>query len=145
MPFCPSCRFEYREGISRCRECGVELVAELPPEQAQSPVPTPETELVELCRIRDPNRLAVLQAALREAGIAALLRTHGVLTAYQVAPERAQFDDVMLYVTRNRLEEAQVILQAVQGAAIVWPEGMEAAEGEDEEADEGEEAFEDER
>ncbi len=30
--YCPSCRGEYREGISRCAHCEVELVAELPTE-----------------------------------------------------------------------------------------------------------------
>lgn len=32
MPWCPSCRSEYRDGFSTCASCEVELVAELPPE-----------------------------------------------------------------------------------------------------------------
>jgi hypothetical protein len=31
VPFCPSCRTEYREGVPVCSDCGAELVAELPP------------------------------------------------------------------------------------------------------------------
>ena len=30
--FCPKCRVEFREGFSRCVECGVDLVYVLPPE-----------------------------------------------------------------------------------------------------------------
>ncbi len=30
--FCPKCRYEYREGFSKCADCGVALVPELPPE-----------------------------------------------------------------------------------------------------------------
>ena len=32
MPWCPSCRSEYRDGFTICASCQVELVAELPPE-----------------------------------------------------------------------------------------------------------------
>ena len=28
--YCPNCRGEFREGLTRCPECGVQLVAELP-------------------------------------------------------------------------------------------------------------------
>ncbi len=31
MPWCPSCREEYREGFTVCSDCGAELVDELPP------------------------------------------------------------------------------------------------------------------
>jgi len=30
--FCPKCRSEYREGFYKCADCGVDLVAQLPPE-----------------------------------------------------------------------------------------------------------------
>lgn len=36
MPWCPSCRTEYREGIERCPDCGATLV--------EGPVPAPEVE-----------------------------------------------------------------------------------------------------
>ena len=34
MPWCPKCRFEYIPQVTRCPECGSELVAELPEETA---------------------------------------------------------------------------------------------------------------
>lgn len=36
MPYCPSCRSEYRQGFEECATCGVPLVAEIP----QGPVET---------------------------------------------------------------------------------------------------------
>ncbi len=33
--FCPVCRSEYREGVTRCPDCGVALVDRLPPEEKE--------------------------------------------------------------------------------------------------------------
>ncbi len=134
MAYCPRCRFEYREGVTHCPDCGAELVAELPPEE-EFTLPTPETELVELCRMTDPNQAEVIKAALQEAGIATLLRTKGPITGeLSKVVDGATDDEALLYVTRNRLAEAKEVLQKVQTAPVVWPEGMtpvEDDEGED--------------
>lgn len=39
MPYCPECRYEYREGVKRCPDCDMALVAELP---KQSPSADPD-------------------------------------------------------------------------------------------------------
>jgi hypothetical protein len=140
MPFCPTCRFEYREGITHCPECGVDLVAELPPAEEAAPPPDPDTELVELIRMGDPSQAEVIQAALREAGIQTMLKTHGPITGRLASVvDGATHDQGIIYVTRNRLEEARQILEAVQTGPVEWPEGMEPTEAgeEDEDDDEG--------
>lgn len=38
MPFCPKCRYEYREGITRCPDCDELLVSELPPLSRQAEI-----------------------------------------------------------------------------------------------------------
>lgn len=35
--YCPKCRAEYRDGISRCADCDVELVPELLPDSEETP------------------------------------------------------------------------------------------------------------
>jgi hypothetical protein len=42
--FCPNCKTEYREGFSRCSDCGADLVRELPKQGKSGP--TDFTELV---------------------------------------------------------------------------------------------------
>lgn len=140
MPFCPTCRFEYRQGIVHCPDCGDVLVSELPPAPA-IPLPGPETEPVELCRMGDPNQVEVIQAALRAAGIATVLRTQGPITGELArVVDGATHDVAIIYVTRNRLEEARQVFEAVRSAAIVWPEGMEPVEeGDGDDGEEGEE------
>ena len=34
--FCPECQAEYRQGFTRCADCDVDLVYELPPEPGQA-------------------------------------------------------------------------------------------------------------
>ena len=41
MPWCPKCKMEYREGFTKCADCGEYLVDKLPeeePEPASEPV-----------------------------------------------------------------------------------------------------------
>lgn len=46
MPFCPSCRIEYREETARCADCGTSLVATLPSQLVEKPAePTREVRL----------------------------------------------------------------------------------------------------
>ncbi len=137
MPFCPTCHFEYREGIPRCPECGVELVAELPLEEQAPPPPDPETELVELVRMGDPSQVGFVRTALREAGIETLLKTRGPITGeLATVVDGATHDQGIIYVTRNRLDEARHILEEIRTGTVVWPEGMEPAEGGEEDAGE---------
>jgi len=42
--FCPTCKSEYLEGFTKCADCGVPLVAQLPPEPAEE---EPESEAKE--------------------------------------------------------------------------------------------------
>lgn len=64
--FCPQCRSEYPAGVTRCAECDVDLVAELPP------APSHETEgadLVPVLVTSDESRLAVAKSLLAAEGL----------------------------------------------------------------------------
>jgi hypothetical protein len=69
--FCPLCKSEYREGYTRCIDCGAELVSVLPGGSEPAPAEAPEgtQDAVVLCREDDPSILTALMAALEEAHI----------------------------------------------------------------------------
>ncbi len=128
MPYCPTCLAEYREGIVRCADCGVALVEGAPPEPSEVPIRA-DTEVVRLCRVPDPNQAEIIKAALAEAGIQALVRQLGPLTAELARlADGVTHDYAIIYVTANRLDEAKQVLEALQSAPVQWPEGMEPDE-----------------
>jgi hypothetical protein len=126
MPFCPKCKSEYRPGVARCRDCGAALVEALPPEPWQ---PTPETELAVLCRGVEPGEAEVMREVLAQAGIACSVRTFGPITGdlARVA-DGVTHDACTILVTRNRLKEAERVLEEARSARVEWPEGMEPSE-----------------
>jgi hypothetical protein len=69
--FCPKCRAEFREGFSRCNDCGVALVAQLPPVPTPAPDPSnpDEGEVVTLLSSTDPVAILATKASLDLAGI----------------------------------------------------------------------------
>lgn len=71
--FCPQCGIEYLPGVTSCKDCGVALVAALPPEPAD-----PEwVELVTVLRTNDEARLTVAKSLLEAEGIRCLLKESG--------------------------------------------------------------------
>ena len=66
--FCPECRAEYVEGISQCVDCGVPLVAELPPEQA--PEPPEYVEFEEVLFTFNAGDVATIKSVLNGEGFA---------------------------------------------------------------------------
>lgn len=62
--FCPECKGEYREGITKCASCGVDLVAELPP-----PIPSQYGKFVTIYEVNDPIFIAFVKSVLDAEGI----------------------------------------------------------------------------
>ncbi len=78
MPFCPSCRCEYRMGFARCNDCSVELVDSLSEETRESSGESPdigELELVELSSFPDPMRAQMIQELLEKNGVESILQS----------------------------------------------------------------------
>lgn len=61
MPYCPTCRSEYREGFNLCADCDVPLVPELPP-------PAPATGVTEIYA-GDHVTALMIESALEAAEI----------------------------------------------------------------------------
>jgi len=126
LPYCPRCNFEYRPGVVRCPDCGSALVHGTPP-----PPPSPrETESVRLCLVPDPTEAEIIRAALAQAGIPCVLDVFGPITGAYLArvADGATHDYAIIFVTRNRLEEARRVLREITSGPVEWPEGMEPEE-----------------
>jgi hypothetical protein len=73
MPFCPKCRTEYTEGVTRCSDCGSELVAALPPPASVEARDT-DFELVELSSFATVSEAEMVQELLESNDIRTVLR-----------------------------------------------------------------------
>jgi len=126
MPYCPSCKLEYRPGTTVCPDCDVKLADGSPPE----PTAPRAVPLVRLCIVTDPSEGDVIQATLAEAGIPATVRRHGPITGELGRVTDGMTEDyAIVSVPEDRLEEAHRLLDESE---FEWPEGMEPDDGNDE-------------
>jgi hypothetical protein len=68
--FCPVCRLEYREGFTKCADCGLELVPALP---AENPIPD-NIPLVPVFESSDWAMILVARSLLDGSGIPHLVK-----------------------------------------------------------------------
>jgi len=87
MGYCPECRSEYQPQITRCDACGVDLVAQLPPEEELVPVYA-STEVLEANLVRETLIAEGVDAALPSSE-APVFPTSGVPTAPRVLVARS--------------------------------------------------------
>jgi hypothetical protein len=119
--FCPECRYEYELGITKCPECGIPLVLELPPE-----VETEYVELVTVLTTADAGVIAMAKSILDDAGIDSYAK--GEKTREMFA---AGF--VQIQVHPENAAEARILLED-------WQKGIPDMEYDDDgDDDEGEE------
>lgn len=109
MPWCPHCKTEYQPGITKCADCGADLVDHLPQEQLifdGQPVFLTEVhhdaEAVLLVQLLQDNGIPVLQHGCNEADHLSMLYTGATLCGQK------------LYVSSHQLAQAQEIVQAYQ-------------------------------
>ncbi|HMK91426.1 MAG TPA: DUF2007 domain-containing protein [Thermoleophilia bacterium] len=94
--YCPKCRAEYVDGFTRCFDCDLPLVDELPPpsrraretravdrSQPDAP-PRDDLELVTVLASGDPGLMAVATSLLRSADIPFLVQGEGVQDLFGV-------------------------------------------------------------
>ncbi len=62
--YCPDCGYEYREGFSRCPDCDVELVSELPDEDTAE-----HLEFEEVLSASSLADIAIIKSLLNGEGI----------------------------------------------------------------------------
>lgn len=68
--FCPQCQAEYRPGFTRCSDCGLDLVSDLPDADADPNTPNTDDDFREVWAGDNQDRCVFFCLALKEAGIA---------------------------------------------------------------------------
>jgi len=59
--YCPKCKAEYREGFTKCADCGTDLVGGQPPEPEDD---VRYVEMVEVFSTYNPGDIAVIKSVL---------------------------------------------------------------------------------
>jgi hypothetical protein len=125
--FCPLCKTEYREGFTRCADCGVDLVASRSGDNSADDLP----ELV--WRGSDPVAFSRVIAALRAAGLSYQVTPRRDHLVFELAASRPRYD---VRIRKSDFSQAQELVadiretlpfQVAQGSQEI-PESV-AAEG----------------
>ena len=101
--FCPECKSEFIEGITKCPVCDIKLIDELPPE--------PEPEFVdykEILATYNPTDVAFLKSLLDSEGISYFFKGERFMYAGPLA------DPVRLMVRTDQVAQAIDLLQDVE-------------------------------
>jgi hypothetical protein len=95
--FCPKCRAEYKEGVVKCADCQIPLVAELPTSRA---LPDIDIEFEEILATFNPGDVAIIKSVLDDVGIPYVFEGENFMYTYSlVEPAR-------LMVPKARVAEA---------------------------------------
>lgn len=98
--FCPSCRAEYRAGITRCSDCDADLVDELPPDSGPEWV-----EFEEVLSTYNLADIAIIKSILDEAGMKYYFENENFVHVSPLAlPAR-------LMVPRNQVKKTMDLLK----------------------------------
>ena len=116
--YCPRCHAEYIVGFTRCSDCDVALVDELPPppERAHRSgrQPRDDLDLVTVLASGDPGLMAVAKSLVRSAGIPFLVQGEGVQDLFGVGRIGSGFNVVTgparLQVGADDADDAREVL-----------------------------------
>jgi len=73
MPYCPSCKYEYKIGIAVCPDCGKKLVDRLPDEDQPNGNETPYKDWIPIARLTSQQLAEMVLEGLRAKDIPAVI------------------------------------------------------------------------
>lgn len=72
--YCPNCLYEYKNGITKCGDCGAVLVDGPLPEEEEGDLP--DIEVAELTEVENDVEAGALRAMLTDSGIYSFMRSN---------------------------------------------------------------------
>lgn len=112
MPYCPSCRDEYRPGFDTCADCGDRLVEELMPQEEPAPREkdhSPGKGWVKLVNVLDDHEADLVLELLKSEGIPVLKKAQDASGGLSVV--KGNEIGVDLYVPYAAMRAARTILR----------------------------------
>lgn len=103
--FCPVCKYEYKEGYTRCKDCNVTLVLELPPE----PKHDGDYNIVKLYSPRNLTEQSLIQSILDSEGINYYIH-NDFFGSLEVGPQIDLYNKKMIMVPNDQYERAKELL-----------------------------------
>ena len=110
MSYCPECRTEYQPHAAMCADCGVALVAVLPPLPAPQRIRDELTVIVH--RAQDVQEATMLVAMLEEQGLRAALSREGPGYNLALHPFVTGLSDNGIEVFQSQADEARELIAA---------------------------------
>jgi len=104
MPFCPNCQIEFQDWVKTCPDCGIDLIAELPP--------TPKIildKLITICTYNHPEEAYLNQALLQSEDIQSFIFDDFIITLSRLFA--LAIGGVKIKVRENDAETAIQIIQ----------------------------------
>ncbi len=118
MPFCPKCKFEYKQGAETCPDCGAALVEALPAEQGLESPDEGERKWKLLYIATSRPAAEFLNETLRNEGIASVVKYRGRFFGRGVAHGLGAVTgagDAEIWVDEKQFEEAEGIRRQTVG------------------------------
>ena len=101
--FCPKCRTEYREGYSKCVDCSIDLIDELPEE------PEPEfIEYEEVMGTYNPADVAFIKSLLDSENITYYFNAESFMSV------RPLVEPARLMVKKDEVESVKMLLKDIK-------------------------------
>lgn len=118
MPWCPNCKTEYREGITHCADCKMELVADLNEVKVRN-----ATAMIVKVESEQLPFAQKLVSYLNYSGVSAVLVDEGTMVGVYTTPE--EFKNARRYFKAFYSVESEMILQRAAEAAFLSGEEYE--------------------
>ena len=123
--FCPECKSEYVDGVTKCPDCSIALIDEISPEEDRDPQEEPGIRYIPLVRTYSPKDVAFIHSILSGTEIRYYIRGEGLTHLRPLA------DASILMVDEKAVDDARELLKDLPLSFYPWaPDGGRSPEDE---------------